>query len=533
MDQQDKSFMMTFTVVLSAIVLIAVVIFLIAQAISALSIDTAGSERRNVLIERRLAPAGQFVAVGEGGGQTQAAASGVAKSGQEVYDSACQACHAAGVLNAPKQGDEAAWTARFDEKGLDTLVKHAIEGFNAMPAKGGAANLSDAEVQAGVVFMLRAANIDVPEAEAAPADSAPAEAAPAEAAAPADAAPADAAPTESAATGQEAQPAAEQPADDTAEASAAQPDLANGEAVYNQACVACHAAGVLNAPKLGDAEAWGTRYDEKGFDTLVSHAVNGFNAMPAKGGQTALSDDDMVDSVAYMLDAAAIDVASSDAAEAPAEPQAAPAEAQPADEAPAEQAPAAEAEVSAMQGDGSDDGASAAEAAATRAAEAAERAAAAAEKAAAAAEEAADLAAEIMNTHQDEPTGSGEAEPQGEDAAPAADPAGQQPAPEGEPQSGGESAPDTSALEIPQTLDLARGEQLYNTACIICHDAGVAGAPRLGDAVAWSPRLTQGWDTLATNSLNGYNGMPAKGGRMDVPDEDILAAVAYMVNAAR
>lgn len=76
------------------------------------------------------------------------------------------------------------------------------------------------------------------------------------------------------------------------------------------------------------------------------------------------------------------------------------------------------------------------------------------------------------------------------------------------------------------------GEQVYNTACFACHGAGVGGAPKLGDGAAWQPRLAQGTATLNKHAIEGFQGqsgvMPPKGGRVDLSDEEIIAAVAFM-----
>lgn len=72
--------------------------------------------------------------------------------------------------------------------------------------------------------------------------------------------------------------------------------------VYDLACGACHNGGTLDAPKIGDTDEWQARLDEKGLDTLVSHAINGFNQMPARGGNSDLSDDNVREAVEYMLD---------------------------------------------------------------------------------------------------------------------------------------------------------------------------------------------------------------------------------------
>ncbi len=77
------------------------------------------------------------------------------------------------------------------------------------------------------------------------------------------------------------------------------------------------------------------------------------------------------------------------------------------------------------------------------------------------------------------------------------------------------------------------GPQVYNEACIACHGSGVGGAPMLTDAAAWQPRIAQGNETLYANAINGYQGsagyMPPKGGRLDLSDAEIRAAVDYMV----
>ena len=81
------------------------------------------------------------------------------------------------------------------------------------------------------------------------------------------------------------------------------------------------------------------------------------------------------------------------------------------------------------------------------------------------------------------------------------------------------------------------GKAVYDSACFACHAAGIAGAPRFADTDAWAPRIAKGLDTLYANSINGYQGdagvMPAKGGRTDLSDAQVRAAVDYMVAAAQ
>lgn len=98
-----------------------------------------------------------------------------AKSGEDVFKAVCSACHGTGALGSPKVGDDAAWGPRIG-KGLDTLLNHALNGFNAMPAKGGMATLSDDEVKAAVIYMANKSGGKFEEPKAAAAETAPADA---------------------------------------------------------------------------------------------------------------------------------------------------------------------------------------------------------------------------------------------------------------------------------------------------------------------------------------------------------------------
>ncbi len=79
-------------------------------------------------------------------------------------------------------------------------------------------------------------------------------------------------------------------------------ELKSGEQVYTAACAACHTSGAAGAPKLGDAGAWGARIGQ-GYDTLVSHAINGIRGMPAKGGNPDLADVEVARAVVHMANA--------------------------------------------------------------------------------------------------------------------------------------------------------------------------------------------------------------------------------------
>lgn len=92
-----------------------------------------------------------------------------------------------------------------------------------------------------------------------------------------------------------------------------------------------------------------------------------------------------------------------------------------------------------------------------------------------------------------------------------------------------EAAPDPEPVAAAMT-----GPQVYNNACIVCHGAGVGGAPIVGDSGQWAARIEKGLETLTQHALEGYTGeagyMPAKGGRLDLSDEEVAVAVEYMVD---
>ena len=100
--------------------------------------------------------------------------------------------------------------------------------------------------------------------------------------------------------------------------------------------------------------------------------------------------------------------------------------------------------------------------------------------------------------------------------------------------SGGNAVMDTL---IPAANAAADGKSTYDASCNVCHGAGIAGAPKLGDKANWAPRIAQGNDTLYTHAIKGYQGkagmMPAKGGNAGLSDAAVKAAVDYMVSKAK
>ena len=77
------------------------------------------------------------------------------------------------------------------------------------------------------------------------------------------------------------------------------------------------------------------------------------------------------------------------------------------------------------------------------------------------------------------------------------------------------------------------GEQVYNAVCTSCHQTGVAGAPKLGDKAAWAPHLMHGTAGLLQSALKGKGAMPPKGGNPSLSDDDVRAAVEFMVSQSK
>lgn len=135
-------------VVLSFVVPVAAILLLIKLITGGMDIDPDSSAMSENAIANRLKPVGE-VRVVAGGDEAASAAGG----GEQLFNSVCQACHAAGVAGAPKTGDKSAWKARIAQ-GIDTLYASAINGKNAMPAKGGAMNSPDEDIRAAVDIMV-------------------------------------------------------------------------------------------------------------------------------------------------------------------------------------------------------------------------------------------------------------------------------------------------------------------------------------------------------------------------------------------
>ena len=96
------------------------------------------------------------------------------------------------------------------------------------------------------------------------------------------------------------------------------------------------------------------------------------------------------------------------------------------------------------------------------------------------------------------------------------------------------AGPPAAAAGAAQPTD---GKSVFESACIACHGSGIAGAPKIGDKAAWAPRIAQGMATLEKHAIGGFQGskgvMPAKGGRTDLPDDAVRAAVEYLASQGR
>ena len=255
-------------IVLAFVVPVILIILLATYVVRSTPGGAAGSDAMSEkAVAERMQPVG-FVAVAD---------SGAAKSlqtGEAVYAAACSACHAAGIAGAPRTGDIAAWAPRFD-----LLVKHAVEGFKAMPAKGGNPNLDAIEVARAVAFMGNKSGGKFKEPAAPASVSTAAAAAPAAIPAPSAAMPAATA---------------------TAAKGAAATAKVDGAKVFASGCNVCHTAGVAGAPKLGDKAAWAPRMGQ-GIDALTAAVIKGKGAMPPRGAVANASDAELRGAVEYML----------------------------------------------------------------------------------------------------------------------------------------------------------------------------------------------------------------------------------------
>ncbi len=273
--------MKPFAGVLGVLVVIAVVLFFIARSLSGVpgTGGTATSEdsRVQAAVEQRIEP---FAAVNVGEAKPQQAAAqggGAVRSGKEIVQGTCSACHGTGALGAPMIGKKDQWGPRV-QKGAQVLLQHATNGFKSMPPKGGNASLSEQELKNAIGYMVSQSGLKDPFGGGAKSASAGSQGA------------------QQAAAGEQGQ----KPAAAGGQSASAGGDLAEGKQVYSQTCFACHGTGAAGAPKIGDQSAWAPRV-AKGKPTLYQHALNGFNAMPPHGGNPGLSESQVKAAVDYLV----------------------------------------------------------------------------------------------------------------------------------------------------------------------------------------------------------------------------------------
>jgi cytochrome c5 len=169
------------------------------------------------------------------------------RTGKEVVDATCAACHASGANGAPKIGDATAWKARASQ-GLAALTEHALKGIRNMPAHGGNPGISDIEIERAITYMVNASG------------------------------------------GHWVEPLG----------GATPTVVRTGEQIVKMQCSKCHQDGLNGAPKIGDRAAWTPRL-RNGLDALVKSAVHGHGGMPARGGIADLTDVEIQGAVVYMF----------------------------------------------------------------------------------------------------------------------------------------------------------------------------------------------------------------------------------------
>ena len=267
-------------VVSLALIVPIIVIMLLVAFVNSQKRTGAGADAASAkATEQRIRPIAQLEL-------RDANAPKVLRVGEEVYKAQCSACHAVGAAGAPKFGDATAWAPRI-KTGYDALLTSALKGKNAMSAQGGG-EYDDVEIGRAVVYMTNAAGAKFAEPKGVAAASVT----------PAAATTAVAAVT----------PASSAPAVTTAAPTAAAPvavatkgaAVDKGKALYDQACTACHAAGIAGSPKFGDKAAWAARLGV-GVDALTASVIKGKGAMPPRGASANASDADIKAAVEYMV----------------------------------------------------------------------------------------------------------------------------------------------------------------------------------------------------------------------------------------
>ena len=274
---KNKAQGLALTTVLGGIVIAVASVYLLAKLANSGYYSNVADTTESAT-ETRIMPSGRLTV---GTGASQSADGQQVRTGQQIFEATCQACHGAtsAVPGAPKVTHNDDWAPRIAQ-GEETLFKHAIEGFTGkagmMPAKGGNASLTDEEVKRTVIYMANQSGANFAEDNKAQA--------------------------EPAAQSASSASATEKPAADSSQAVSS----AKGQETFEASCKACHGATspIPGAPKVTHNDDWAPRIAQ-GEETLFKHALEGFTGkagmMPPKGGNSTLSDDDVKAAVQYMV----------------------------------------------------------------------------------------------------------------------------------------------------------------------------------------------------------------------------------------
>tara|TARA_R110002049_G_scaffold85550_9_gene217476 strand:- start:14322 stop:15869 length:1548 start_codon:yes stop_codon:yes gene_type:complete len=180
------------------------------------------------------------------------------KRGEQVFWNACNACHVDGEAGAPRIKDSDNWWRRLQARPITAFYRHAINGYNNMPARGACVTCDNDDVEAAVDYIIQKAL-----------------------------------------TSSQWRIYTEKVKPSHAQVTTA----ATGKRVYKESCATCHDQGKLGAPVLGDKQQWAVLLD-KNFDVLLHNTLQGINAMPAKGGCTSCTGEEVVSAVKYMAEQA-------------------------------------------------------------------------------------------------------------------------------------------------------------------------------------------------------------------------------------
>jgi cytochrome c5 len=283
-----------------------------------------------------------------------------------------------------------------------------------------------------------------------------------------------------------------------------------GEQVYQQVCKTCHETGLAGAHKSGDKAAW-AKVVAQGDKLTFEHAIKGIRAMPAKGGNPDLEDVEVQRAVVFMANKVGAGW------KEPAAPTVA----------------AATATMPAISVGGERSGEQVVAAACGKCHQTGEGGAPRIGDRAAWTKRVKGgynvVVQSALRGHAGMPARGGLAELSDVEVRRAV---------EYMMNSGAAAATvaPTAVAAAPAAAPATAkpdGKKLYDTSCMACHAAGVAGAPKFGDKAAWAPRIKTGIDALYAAALKGKGTMPAKGGNAAAPDADVKAAVDYMVSAAK